>query len=118
MNRRAWPISIAASARSNARSCTAAALASADIGSLASRLSQSCRRTQVDWQSTQTPRKRRVLGPPETLLCEWPEQNGPAYINAKEALTKALQDPSSDSARAAARMAFAAAADEAGILRE
>ncbi|MBX9452267.1 MAG: DUF982 domain-containing protein [Neoaquamicrobium sediminum] len=54
----------------------------------------------------------------EMLLAEWPEQNGPAYINAKEALTKALQDPSSDSARAAARMAFAAAADEAGILRE
>jgi hypothetical protein len=54
----------------------------------------------------------------EMLLGEWPEQNGPAYINAKEALTKALQDPSSDSARAAARMAFAAAADEAGILRE
>ena len=54
----------------------------------------------------------------ELLLGEWPEQNGPAYINAKEALTKALQDPSSDSARAAARMAFAAAVDEAGILRE
>ena len=54
----------------------------------------------------------------EMLLGEWPEQNGPAYANAKEALAKALQDPSSDSARAAARMAFAAAADEAGILRE
>ena len=60
----------------------------------------------------------RLENAAEMLLDEWPDQNGPAYLHAKEALTKALQDPASDSARAAARMAFVAAADEAGILTD
>ena len=54
----------------------------------------------------------------EVLLDDWPLSDGPAYLHAKEAVTKALQDPASDSARSAARMAFVAAADEAGILDE
>ena len=54
----------------------------------------------------------------EVLLDDWPLSDGLAYLHAKEAVTKALQAPESDSARAAARMAFVAAADEAGILDE
>ncbi|NRC53125.1 DUF982 domain-containing protein [Neoaquamicrobium sediminum] len=46
------------------------------------------------------------------------DDSGPAYSHAREALTKALQDPASDSSRKAARLAFAAAADEAGILSD
>lgn len=52
----------------------------------------------------------------EILVNEWPAKRGPAYAHAKERLLKAMETPNSDSARAAARMAFEAAAREAGIL--
>ncbi|WP_421928475.1 DUF982 domain-containing protein [Neoaquamicrobium sediminum] len=67
---------------------------------------------------TETCRVERMEKAEDMLLNDWPDDSGPAYSHAREALTKALQDPASDSARKAARLAFAAAADEAGILSD
>ena len=54
----------------------------------------------------------------ELLLEEWPDQRGPAFARAQEAVLAAMEDPDSHSARLAARMAFEAAAREADILLE
>ncbi len=54
----------------------------------------------------------------QLMLAEWPGQRGPAFARAQEALQAALGDPESHSAREMARMAFEAAAREAGILLE
>ncbi|MBX9463761.1 MAG: DUF982 domain-containing protein [Aquamicrobium sp.] len=67
---------------------------------------------------TETCRVERMEKAEHMLLNGWPDDSGPAYSHAREALTKALQDPTSDSARKAARLAFTAAADEAGILSD
>lgn len=52
----------------------------------------------------------------DLLLHDWPEFRGPAYESAKEALLKALENPDSGSLNAASRLAFEAAARDAGIL--
>jgi len=46
----------------------------------------------------------------------WPEKSSDAYLLATEAVGSALTDPDSTSARQTARLAFEAAAGEAGIL--
>ncbi len=46
----------------------------------------------------------------------WPEKSSAAYRLATEAVGNALSDPDSTSARQTARLAFEAAAREAGIL--
>lgn len=52
----------------------------------------------------------------DLLLHDWPEERGPAYRKAKEAVLKAMEDPESDSLMMASRLAFEEAAREAGIL--
>lgn len=52
----------------------------------------------------------------ELLMDIWPEQDGPAYRKAKEAVRNAMEDPESDSLLIASRLAFEEAAREAGIL--
>lgn len=46
----------------------------------------------------------------------WPEKASDAYRLATEAVSSSLKDPDSTSARQTARLAFEAAAREAGIL--
>lgn len=52
----------------------------------------------------------------ELLLNGGPEQDGPAYRKAKEAVLEAMENPRSDSLMIASRLAFEEAAREAGIL--
>lgn len=52
----------------------------------------------------------------DLLLNEWPDEGGPAYRKAKEAVLRAMEDPDDASLNVASRLAFEEAAREAGIL--